>query len=339
MLFKLKESPFFYVRFKESGKVLQFSTKTANRREAQKMHDDYKMKLLKNKQGISDPAAVPTLNEFIPKFIEHVSTLKEKTGTSYLQRLNCITRSGILGNLKLDRIGGEQITKFLMWSKAEGYKVSTTNRALATLRKLVRLSADYNNHAAKPIRLKSGENMRHRVISIEEEIVYLAAAAPLLRDVATLVLDMAMRPGEIYNLTPDQVQGDFIVIRDGKTANAARRLEMTDRVKEIVTRRLTAKGRYLFPLPSYHKQPMNQSSIRKQHATALINSGVDPFVLYELRHTCLTRLANTGIPASALAAFAGHSDAAITLRRYVRLSAVDVAKHIKKSRDETLVKK
>ncbi len=64
---------------------------------------------------------------------------------------------------------------------------------------------------------------------------------------------------------------------------------------------------------------MNTSSLKKQHAAALKASGVDPFVIYSMRHTCLTRWAESGMDTFTLKKLAGHANVSTTMR-YVHMS-------------------
>jgi hypothetical protein len=52
---------------------------------------------------------------------------------------------------------------------------------------------------------------------------------------------------------------------------------------------------------------MEKSSLKKQHVRAVKDSKVTAFVLYDLRHTCITRWAEHMYPYT-LAYLAGHSD-------------------------------
>ena len=68
-----------------------------------------------------------------------------------------------------------------------------------------------------------------RVISWEEEAAYLAAASQPLRDVATLVLETGMRPGEVFRLRKEDVnlELEFLRIPTGKTLFAKRTIPLT----------------------------------------------------------------------------------------------------------------
>src|SRR4029077_16197845 len=58
----------------------------------------------------------------------------------------------------------------------------------------------------------------------------------------------------------------------------------------------------------------DKSTLKKQHKKALRLSRVRSFVLYSLRHTCLTRLGESGCDAWTLVRIAGHSSVAMSAR-------------------------
>jgi len=107
---------------------------------------------------------------------------------------------------------------------------------------------------------------------------------------------------------------------------------MTPRVRAVVEARWNFLERpqegWIWPAPtrSGHVEP---SSIRKHHAKAFENIAqearkrnqkpVQPFVLYSLRHTFLTRLGQSGCDVWTLARIAGHASIAIS-SRYVHPS-------------------
>lgn len=166
------------------------------------------------------------------------------------------------------------------------------------------------------VRMLKGENQRDRVLTSEEEKKYLRQAAPLLRDVATVLLDCALRPEECFRLKPTHVQHGNLEIPWGKTENATRKIPMTPRVAAIITARDKSRdgSQWLFPAPtaSGHIEP---SSLKKQHANACKLAKLESFDLYTFRHTCLTRWA-PHMDVFTLQYLAGHSDIRTT-RRYV----------------------
>jgi integrase len=86
---------------------------------------------------------------------------------------------------------------------------------------------------------------------------------------------------------------------------------------------------WVFPAPKKSGH-VEASTLKKQHARAITLSEVAPFVLYTLRHTCITRWAKH-IDAYTLHVIAGHTDMNTT-KRYVHPNDSDVREAIEKAR-------
>jgi integrase len=71
-------------------------------------------------------------------------------------------------------------------------------------------------------------NEQTRVLTFDEQARYLAAATPVLLDVATLMLETGMRPEEVYGIRPENVNlaGGFLLNPYGKTKAARRRVPL-----------------------------------------------------------------------------------------------------------------
>jgi integrase len=171
------------------------------------------------------------------------------------------------------------------------------------------------------------------VLRWDEEKRYLEEAAPLLHDVTTILIDCGLRPEECFRLKWESVRDGCIEIQYGKTDNARRRIPMSLRVAAVLEMRIAnAASEWVFPARtrSGHIEP---GSVKRQHRHAcegkqneLENArrqpsepmkwNVEPFPLYTLRHTCLTRWAPHMDPWT-LAYLAGHRDMSIT-KRYIR---------------------
>jgi integrase len=67
---------------------------------------------------------------------------------------------------------------------------------------------------------------------------------------------------------------------------------------------------------------MKTSTLKKRHQAALVGSGVSPFVIYDCRHTRLTRWAKTMDPFT-LMKLPGHADLGTTMR-YVHMNDDDI---------------
>ncbi len=139
-----------------------------------------------------------------------------------------------------------------------------------------------------------------------------------LYDLCRLVRLQGCRPDEIRQLTWACVHLDDVApaiqIAEGKTPAARRKLRLTPESITILDRRkaLSAQRSHLvFPSPVVPSQPVSMSQIESAHNRVIEeiqrNGVALPIVIYDLRHTCATRLAERGTPLTALAAILGHT--------------------------------
>jgi len=106
------------------------------------------------------------------------------------------------------------------------------------------------------IRVLRGARNREFILSHALESKCLAAAPQPLRDVAVLMLETGVRPGEAVGLQwPDvrrqtavHAKHGYVVIREGKSRNAKRNLRLTARAAEMLkARKAAVKSAWTFP--------------------------------------------------------------------------------------------
>jgi len=104
-----------------------------------------------------------------------------------------------LVSARLDSIEEELIERFVQ-RRNEQVSPASVNRALATLRKLLRLAQEWRLIDRVPrIRLLPGERNREFVLSHAQEQIYLVATSQPLREFAILDLDTGLRVSEAWN--------------------------------------------------------------------------------------------------------------------------------------------
>jgi integrase len=322
-----KRGETWWYEFVFSGERIRESTKQGNKRVAEQMAAARRTQLAKGEVGIKDRPAAPTVKEYAEKsFLPHVRARKgkkPKTLAFYENSVKNLLGFDKLATAKLDQVDVPLIDLYINRRRAMNLQVSTINRELATLRRMFNLLADLRPDLAiaiPKVKLQEGENRRERVVSPDEEKRYLAAADPLLRDVALILFDCGLRPDEAYSLKWSYIRNGNVENYEGKTARARRSIPGTKRIMEMLERRFaTNKGEWIFPAPTKSGH-IDHSSIKKQHANAIKNSKVKTFVIYSLRHTCLTRWAETGMNPYELMRRAGHADFATTMR-YIHMAS------------------
>jgi integrase len=323
-----KRGKLWWYEFVFGGDRVRESTHQGSERVARQMEAARRTQLAKGEVGIKELKRAPVLASFTrDRFIPYLETSKSEKPNTIAFYKACIANLLAwpkLAESRLDEIRAEMVTAYAARRRAAGLSVATINRELATLRRCLRLANEWGDLTAAPpkIELNNGEKNRERVLASEEESVYLSSAEPLLRSVATIMLDCGLRPDEVYRLRwrENYVQGR-IVIHEGKTKAARRSIPVTPRVAAVLEMRRDGNAApWVFPAPTKSGH-IDQSSIKKAHRRALKATNVVDFVIYDLRHTCLTRWARYMDPFT-LKKLAGHESLETTMR-YVHLNERD----------------
>ena len=92
----------------------------------------------------------------------------------------------------------------------------TVNHELLTLRMIFNRLVDLDVLAKSParkVKLLDAPVTAPRILTIDEQKVYLMACAQPLRDVAALMIELGLRPSEILNLKRDDISLDEIPCR------------------------------------------------------------------------------------------------------------------------------
>ena len=333
-----KRGRVWWYKFTWNGKPFRVSTKQSNKRVAEQIEAAHKTSLAKGEVGIRDRKPIPTLRQFAEcdflPFIAATFVAKIKTRTYYESGVKSLLAYDKLSSEPVDAITSEKVAGFVAKRQTAGLQIASINRELQVLRRMFHLAQEWGKveKALPRVRMLPGERRRERILSWVEEQRYLEEAAPLLRDVATILIDCGLRPEECFRLKWESVREGSIEIQYGKTDNARRRIPMSQRVAAVLEMRLSnASSEWVFPAQtrSGHMEP---GTVKRQHRQAcegkqntLANArgqssepmrwNVEPFPLYTLRHTCLTRWAPHMDPWT-LAYLAGHRDMSIT-KRYV----------------------
>ncbi len=321
-----KRGRVYWFHFEFEGRHIQKSTKQGNTRVARQIEAAYRTKLAKGEVGIHEPKPVPAFEQAMKEFLAwsktehaaHPNTHKRyETSSKALKRY--------FGSARLDNIAPDDVEKFKtartkMKSEHTDRKLrpATINRELACLKAVFNRYIKDDIVAKNPVsRVKffNENNEQMRVLSSDEEKLYLLAASQPLQDIATLILQTGMRPEEVYRIRRENVYlaHGYLFNPNGKTKAAKRKVPLNDVAAEVLRKRLhKIKGDYLFPGRGVGDQPILK--VNNAHAATVGRSKVKRFRLYDLRHTWATRAAMAGVDLVTLAAMLGHSRIQMVLR-------------------------
>jgi integrase len=339
-----KRGGVWWMNFWLNDHHVQKSTKCKNKRDAEAVERAYRTQIAKGEVGIEAKKPAPIFSAAMKDFLawsEHEHAAHPATHKRYETSSKALLR--FFGDTPLDRITPEDVEKFKTWrikqkksppvkkaakqaqntkQTAKTLKPATVNRELACLKIL------FNYHIKSDVLTKSNpvsrvkffaeNNEQMRVLSQDEERLYLLAASQPLQDVATLMIETGARPEEICRLRHEDInlaQG-YLSVPFGKTKAARRKIPLTARACGVIEKRLAAiKGEYLFAGgrgADDGSKPIVK--LNNAHRGTVTRAKLKPFRLYDLRHTFATRAAEAGVDLVTLAALLGHSRIQMVLR-------------------------
>jgi integrase len=329
-------SQFWSFRLCWHGEVIRKSTRTTNRREAERIAATYRETLARSDAGIPVKKTAPSFADFSKRFMEAIEVrCAEKPATVgfYREKVTRLLEYPPLASARLDEID-EALIEGYVQQRREHWAPATVNRALATLRRALRLAYEWKVIDRVPrTHFLPGERSREFVLSHQQEKLYLDTAPQPLRDVAVLILDTGLRPGEALapqwpdvHLEPAAgARFGYLHVREGKSRHAKRNVSLTARMHQMLEGR-QAEATSLWVFPGYPEggkpgsKPYRGTSLNHQHQQirTLLNLPKD-FVVHSLRHTALTRLGEAGADAFTIMRIAGHSSVTVS-QRYVHPS-------------------
>ncbi len=351
-----KRGDTYWYEFQFNGERIQESAQTGNKDAARQIEAAHRVRLAKGEAGIHERPPVPTLAQFGPRFESAIVTLcaeKPATVSFYKEKLRRLLADRRLSGARLNAIDEAAIDGYKQRRTRQASRYgrplspASVNRELATLRRLLRLAQEWKVLDRVPrIRLLRGERNREFVLSHNLQPKYLEAAPQPLKDVALLILESGIRPGEAANLQwPDvylqpavRAKFGYIAIRKGKSPKAKRNLSLTARAAEMLkARKDAAKSTWVFPGDS-PDAPILGTSLDHQHETVRTDLKLpQDFVIHSLRHTMLTRLGEAGADAFTIMRIAGHSSVT-TSQRYVHPTPEGMERAFERLEDLNTVK-
>jgi len=232
------------------------------------------------------------------------------TDETYLKKIK-----EFFGDKKDCRITSQEVEKFKQWRLTQGVKHSTVNRYLALIRKIINLAIEWGYLKAedKPrFRMFSEkDNMRERILSVDEEERLLPLLPDHLRPIVLTALNTGMRLGEILNLEWEDVDLKRRIIAVTRTkSKKIRHIPINGMLLDILSG-IGRKSPYVFINPD-RRQPWQE--VKRSFKSACLKAGVKNLRFHDLRHTFATRLIERGADIITIRDLLGHSSVRVTER-------------------------
>jgi len=337
---KRGNSQFWYIQFQFQGKTYIKSSKTTDKRIAERIEREWKV-LIHSQQYLGEKESI-SFTEIMDQFIE----TKEGTPNypSLLSNKRVLTRYFPV-TYKLHEITNGDITQLLKTRIKQG----VTNRTIKKDFDLIRGTWKYGKklgYQCSDIEFPTLKMEKHRLryLTYEEEKRLLIELNPYREDVGTVL--PSQRPTQIKNDMVDIYDLVVILIDTGARYSEISKIEwdcinlidrtirlwrpkvrnesvlyMSDRVYSILTRRFKTKSsNYIFT--NRKGGPRNTSTlpIRK----GFKRSGITGCTVHTFRHTHATRLIQNGLSLYEVKEILGHTDISTTMR-YAHLERRDIS--------------
>jgi len=319
----------WHYRFRLDGKQYNGSTRLAatsqNESKAKDIEARHRLDLLEGRNHVRrvvvrefSDAALDFLHWCEVEHRDHPNTQK-RIKTSFA------SAKDFFGKLPVSMIDEAKIEQFKTWRATKhGVRDITLRHDLHALSKFFAYATKQHWTRENPVANvdipSDADAIRMHILTPAEEKLYFTYAAkyPNLHDLTRLILNQGLRPDEVLSLKVENVNLERaeVHIPGGKTSAARRTLHLTDESRAILSKRLTDKSPWVFP--SKRRPGEHITRLNGAHDKVCEKARKDKlsfkFVLYDLRHTFATRMAQAGIDLATLAAILGHNSLRIVMR-------------------------
>ena len=312
-LYKRKDSAVWWLKITITGKMLQRSTGTSDKIEAQELHDKLKTQLWEQERlGIKakhswQEAVIRWLNETSDKAAhqEDISKLK------WLDKF--------LGELMLDEINLDYIDKIRSEKLKESSK-ATVNRYLALIRSILIRARDEWEwiERAPKIRLFKETNNRERSLSIFEAKVLLNELPEHQKEIVIFALATGLRQSNVVKMEWSQINFNLrhAWVKASQSKNGKPiAIPINEIALEVLKRQI---GKHPTRVFTYRGLPFEAANT-KAWKDALKRAGIENFRWHDLRHTWATWQRQAGTPTHELQRLGGWKTASMA-ERYAHLA-------------------
>lgn len=312
-----KKGKNWYAAFSADGRHFNRSTRTTNKRRAQKILNVWLAEIIEGRFNLLKSHA-PTLKDWSNQFVDSI----QHANTRRRYACSKVALDDFFKEARLPHVTVSRIEEYKRVRLAAKVKSATINRDLALLRQLMKRAERERYIARNPFELgnlfleeRKGRRQPH-ILTYEEETKLLAVSGPLLRALVVLLVETGLRVGKEampLKWTDFDFRNDSFLVRDSKSPAGRRVVPLSSYCKAELLRwrELTgpAFSEYLFfnernPAAHLLKLP-------KTWKRAVQNATIAYFPIGDLRHTFATRMHEAGTSLVTLSKMMGHASTGI----------------------------
>jgi integrase len=324
-----KRGDVWWYKFRFAGQMVRESSKSPSRTVAKDAERVRRRQLEQSWNQIKKRSLPPLFSVAADEWAASVNAhVAERTQEIYEVALRCHLKPA-LGALPLCDVDANRISSYQAWRKSEGASPRTLNKELQVLRQILKRHKIWANLQGD-VKFERESGHIGKAMTKEQETGLMAACEsnPLLRTVVSIALNTALRKNEIRTLRWQQIdliQRTLAVGRTKTEGGSGRVIPLNSVAYAALmcwaSRFSTAKPEeYVFPAcedaridcpkPKAGKIDLSRpiKSWRTAWRRALRDVGLS-IRFHDLRHTCITKLAEGQASEQTLMSIAGHLSA------------------------------
>lgn len=305
--------------FTPSGERVRRSTETANKAQAQELHDRLKSELWRIAKLGEKPHR--TWNDAVVRWLKE----KSEKATIAADRIHFRWLDRFLRDKDLKAIDRALVDRITEARLAEGVTNATVNRTLEVLRAVLRMCVNEWEWLDRVphVRMLKEPTRRVRFITRAEATRLLTELPEHLADMAAFSLATGLRRANVTGLEWSQVdlaRRIAWIHPDQAKARKAIAVPLNAEAVVVVRKRI---GRHPTHVFSFKGRPLTQVSTKAWYG-ALERAGIDDFRWHDLRHTWASWHVQEGTPLHVLQELGGWETPAM-VRRYAHLTVEHLA--------------
>ena len=303
-----------WIRFDADGKTIRFSTKTANRKIAEKIEVKRRAAIIEEREGLEKRKTV-----LLAKHVADYKTfVKAANATGESRSWPVVERFlETIGNRPLHAITGEMIENWKIARLAEA-KWSTVDRELCVIKGMFSKAVEWKRLKSTPagpdVKLFDKENERTRVLSDEELQTFatLESENPFVWLVCQITLETLSRLSEALSIEKKHIGRHSVEImkKNGYVVHVPIRPEL----RAAMLARVHPVSGFVFGEGALGYRPIAATASTRV-STALLKLKIKDASHHTFRHTGTTLMLDAGANPKAIQALAGWTSLAM-LERY-----------------------
>jgi site-specific recombinase XerD len=262
-----------------------------------------------------------TLAEFADRYLEEFCKTHNRAWQRKRDSIKALKEK--LGAIEIEALDANHVAKFISWRKEQGRSNGTINRDLSCLKHMlnyaVKLELIKENKVQRVDKLP--EILRERTKFTDQQVDhFLACAEPRIRPMFGFLRETGCRLQESMTLKHTQVLRPerLVVFTDNTKSGKPRYVPMTEECERWIDEMVPLAGcPYTFYNPRTRRRWKN---CRKVIDRAIVASGLEGFLIKDLRRHYGITLSENGAEMHVVQAMLGHSSVTTTEKHYAHFS-------------------